>query len=105
MLHGIEYIDVPVQAYSGLVYFNGVEKNNQFVQLTGDTTVDLYLLVCIAGGTLVPLADGTTKAIEDITYDDELLVWDFDEGKLSSAKPAWVKKADYVYYSWETKLA
>lgn len=105
VLHGIEYIDVPLQAASGLVYFNGTEKNNQFVQLDSDTTVDLYVLVCIAGGTLVPIANGTTKAIEDITYDDDLLVWDFDEGKLSSAKPAWIKKADYVFYSWETKLA
>lgn len=105
VLHGIEYIDVPAHAHSGLVYFNGVEKNNQFVQLTGDTTVDLYKLICIAGGTLIPLADGISKPIEDITYDDELLVWDFDEGKLSSAKPAWIKKADYVFYSWETKLA
>ena len=105
VFHGIEHIDVPAQAASYIVYFNGVVKNNQFVTLDSDTTVDLYAQVCIAGGTLVPLANGTTKAIEDITYNDDLLVWDFDEGKLSSAKPAWIKKADYVFYSWETKLA
>ena len=46
---------------------------------------------CLIEGTQITLADGSTKAIEDITYDDELLVWDFYEGKLSTAKPKWIK--------------
>lgn len=45
---------------------------------------------CLIEGTQITLADGSTKAIEDITYDDELLVWDFYEGKLSIAKPKWI---------------
>jgi hypothetical protein len=40
---------------------------------------------------MVSLADGTTKPVQEITYDDELLCWDFDEGKLSKAKPATIK--------------
>ena len=103
VFHRIEYVDVPSDYDEA--YFNGVRKANQFVQLTGDTTIDLYFLACIAGGTLIPLADGTSKPIEEITYEDELIVWDFDEGRLGSAKPAWIKRADDVYYSWETKLA
>ena len=46
---------------------------------------------CFVAGTKIRLADGTDKNVEDITYDDELLAWDFDSGCLSSAKPAWIK--------------
>ena len=31
------------------------------------------------------------KRIEDITYDDEVLVWDFDKGCFTKAKPFWIK--------------
>ena len=47
---------------------------------------------CLIEGTQITLADGSTKAIEDITYDDELLVWDFYNKKLSTAKPTWIMK-------------
>ena len=54
---------------------------------------------CLAEGTYVTLANGKKKRIEDITYDDELLVWDFDKGCFAKAKPFWIKieeKADAV---------
>lgn len=55
--------------------------------------------VCYAAGTLITLHDGTTKKIEDITYDDDLLVWDFDNGCFATAKPSWITKAQrYPYY-------
>lgn len=46
---------------------------------------------CFAQGTLVTLADGSHKAIEDICYADDLLVWDFDHGVYASSKPIWIK--------------
>lgn len=46
---------------------------------------------CMLKGTLITLADGTNKPIEQITYDDELLVWNFYEGKFGTAKPCWIK--------------
>ena len=55
--------------------------------------VDLEFQVhCLVEGTQITLADRTTKAIEDITYEDELLVWDFDKGEFVSAKPLWIMK-------------
>ena len=60
------------------------------VRVTGDGTVSASYS-CMIEGTQITLANGTTKAIEDITYDDELLVWNFYEGKFDSAKPAWIK--------------
>lgn len=47
--------------------------------------------ICLVEGTLITFADGTKKPIEQITYDDELLVWNFYEGKLDTAKPCWIK--------------
>ncbi|MEG1609327.1 MAG: Hint domain-containing protein, partial [Clostridia bacterium] len=47
--------------------------------------------ICLAKGTKVQLANGKTKNIEDITYNDDLLVWNFDDGKFDSAKALWIK--------------
>ena len=58
-------------------------------------TDEFYVFVkiaCLAEGTLITLADKTTKKIEDITYEDELLVWDFDSGCFTTAKPLFISK-------------
>lgn len=68
-------------------YYNGTFK------VTADGTITISL-ACLIEGTQITLADGTTKAIEDITYDDELLVWNFYEGKFDVAKPTWIKVAE-----------
>jgi len=47
---------------------------------------------CLVAGTLMSLADGSQKKIEDITYDDVLSVWNFDLGEQSEARPLWVKR-------------
>jgi hypothetical protein len=45
------------------------------------------------------MADGSEKPIEDITYDDSLLVWSYEEGKTVSRKPVWIeKKAETTTY-------
>ena len=65
-----------------------------FVDGTYDTDDFILMLEysCFVEGTQIKLADGTSKNIEDITYDDELLVWDFDNGVLASSKPLWIQK-------------
>lgn len=67
--------------------------NDYTVKVTGDGTVSANY-ECLIEGTQITLADRTTKAIEDITYDDELLVWNFYEGKFDVAKPTWIKVAE-----------
>ena len=47
---------------------------------------------CIIEHTPVVLADGSYKYVEDITYEDELLVWNFYEGRFDSARPMWIMK-------------
>lgn len=53
-----------------------------------------YTCACIAAGTQITLADGTTKNVEDITFEDELRVWDFDNGCMASSKPLFIKKPE-----------
>ncbi len=55
---------------------------------------DRCVCICLVSGTLITLADGTKKKIEDIAYDDDLLVWDFDKGVFATAKPLWIKKKE-----------
>ena len=51
-----------------------------------------FTISCILKGTDILLADGTTKKIENLTYNDTLKVWDFDEGQLGSAKVCWLTR-------------
>lgn len=82
-------------------------ENTAYVLITGDYTItDGYYhlespitinfyssyYVCFVEGTKITLADKTYKNVEDITYEDELLVWDFDKGEFTTAKPIWIMK-------------
>lgn len=58
--------------------------------ITGDGTITVDPW-CLIEGTQITLADGSTKAVENITYDDELLVWNFYAGRFDKAKPTWIK--------------
>lgn len=51
---------------------------------------------CVAEGTLITLADGSTKPVEAITYSDELLVWDFDNCAFALARPAWLLRKEHA---------
>lgn len=65
-----------------------------------DATIKITQYPCFVEGTQISLANGTTKAVEDITMSDNLLVWDFYEGKQSCAKPMWImpkKEANYYF--------
>lgn len=67
-----------------------VANNSDFTNLTPQNNGVMWY--CIIEGTQITLADRTTKPIEDITYDDDILVWNFYEGKFDSAKPCWIIK-------------
>lgn len=65
-------------------FYNNVYKISENCSIT-------LSYMCLIAGTLITLSNGTTKKVEDITYDDELLVWDFFNGCFTSAKPRWIK--------------
>jgi hypothetical protein len=49
---------------------------------------------CLLKGTMISLANGTYKPIEDIDNDDLLLTWDFDLGQYAQARPLWIKRGE-----------
>lgn len=75
--------------------------SNMTVTLVGTDGSYQLVISCFKKGTNITLADGTAKKIEDLTYDDVLKVWDFDEGQLGSAKVCWLTrpglKNDHYY--------
>ena len=48
--------------------------------------------VCLTKGTKVTLADGSYKNIEDIDYNDLLLVWNYETGSYTFEYPIWIEK-------------
>ena len=54
--------------------------------------------ICVTGNTLVTLSDGTKKRIDEITYDDEVLVWDFYNGCYTSAPVSLIVNHGYDEY-------
>ncbi len=78
---------------SGGVAVDSTSTTSPVFTITGDGAIS-YDAYCLIEGTQITLADGTTKAIEDITYDDELLVWNFYAGRFDKAKPSWIKVAE-----------
>ena len=55
------------------------------------TTLTWTPHICLAEGTLITLADGSTKTIENIEMSDSLRVWDFDKGMFTTSNPLWIK--------------
>ena len=50
--------------------------------------------ICLLAGTQIALSDGSRKAIEDITYTDKLLSWDFDRGCYAETTALWIKRSE-----------
>ena len=48
--------------------------------------------LCIAAGTLILMASGMSKTIENISYEDLLRVWNFDSAVAATARPLWIQK-------------
>lgn len=60
--------------------------------LSSEMSNIVSMVGCFVKGTLITLADFTQKPVEDITYEDSLLVWNFDNATFDSAKPLWIMK-------------
>ena len=70
--------------------------------ITSDVTVEITVAAdtssggCVTPDTLVTLADGTQKRIDQVTYDDQLLVWDFYNGKYAVSSAAIIFNHGYA---------
>ena len=74
--------------------YNSSSGNISIYNVSGDITITAEASGgCLIEGTMVKLADGTEKPIEDVTYSDLLLVWSYEEGKVTTRHPVWIEKA------------
>ena len=53
---------------------------------------------CVVKGTMITLADGSKKAVEDLTGDEMLLVWNFETGTYDYAPILFVDSDPEAYY-------
>jgi hypothetical protein len=75
--------------YNTLCYFRAYATNGNGTAYGNQISFTPFV-PCLAKGTKIMLSDGSQKNIEDIVYEDELLVWNFDNGLFDSAKPLWI---------------
>ena len=54
---------------------------------------------CLAAGTLITLADGTQKKVEDLTMDDVLLVFNHETGEYEPAGIIFIENDGWDYYN------
>lgn len=97
LLNNVDFVDMV-----GLEHIYDSISSTRIYKITGDATASYY--PCFVYGTLILLSDGTTKQVQDVTYEDSLLVWDFDNACYSSAKPLWIKKVQTSNYYYECEF-
>ena len=61
---------------------------------TSNIYTGAWSVICLVEGTMVTMADGSYKAIEDVRYNDLIRVWNFDLGEFSEALPVFVKQEE-----------
>ena len=107
----ITSIPICVKHNGSIVSYNE-KTNRKFIFLCGASVqgrivydydtfyVNISDSMCYTKDTEISLYNGVTKKVQDINYNDELLVWNFDEGKFDKAKPLWIKKEEITnnYY-------
>lgn len=78
-------------SYEGQIYVRAWARNSNGYAYGESIMVSVWL--CLAKGTDILLSNGANKKIEDLDYNDELLVWNFDECKFDSSRPLWIKES------------
>ena len=99
-----------LEPYESQVYYvKSYAINSLGIAYGGQLSFNTYI-PCLIAGTLVTLADYTTKKIEEVSYEDLLLIWNFDEGCFDTAKACWIsngsrmKQYNLIKFSDGTEL-
>ena len=79
-----------INAVDGLKYVRAYTTTIFGTYYSNELSATAY--ICLAKGTNILLSNGDTKLIEDIIYDDDIMVWNFDDGRFDTSKPLWIKK-------------
>ena len=67
--------------------------------VTGATNITVTTENCLVEGTLITLADGTQKPVEDLTGNELLLVWNLNTGKYDAAPIIFVDSEERMEYT------
>lgn len=59
---------------------------------------EAFLSLCVAEGSMITLADGSQKAVEDLTGEEMLLVWNMLTGEFDSAPIVFIDSDPESYY-------
>lgn len=70
------------------IYAGNIESN---ISVSTSTTADDQ--TCLVEGTMIRLADGTSKKIEDIRYEDLLIAISHQTGQVIEEYPIWIEQA------------
>ena len=76
-------------AYDYSDFMNGTSKTFTIKSSNGSG--------CVTPDTLVTLADGTQKRIDEVTYSDELMVWNFYTGEYAVVRSALIQNHGYAW--------
>ena len=93
--YGKEQKDIVFTAKGSDMFFTAYFMAPGYIN--SNSFVGRYMLQCLSADTEITVYDKKKKKrrkkkIKDITYDDLILVWDFDKGCYAYAKPLWIKR-------------
>lgn len=60
---------------------------------------------CLVAGTMVLMADGSWRRIEDVVYGDTLLTWDREAGRTVAVRPSWIMRPYEATHWYECRFA
>ncbi|MBR3316271.1 MAG: hypothetical protein IKG21_00430 [Atopobiaceae bacterium] len=85
--HTTNFNTTPIKASTGTTATDIELTDEQLAQIAGGNYDPSYdpSGSCLTPDTHILLADGSAKRVDELLDDDELLVWDFDAGDVSSA--------------------
>lgn len=73
--------------------------------LNGSITIDFYTSVeCFVENTKIAMADGTFKYVQDVELGNEVVIFNFDEGRINKEKVLWVAEESVAPCYWEMVL-
>ncbi len=88
-------------AYVTLVQYSYTDATNTTYYYYVGYTLEAFTkqTTCVTPDTLVTLADGTQKRIDEVTYSDELLVWNFYTGEYDAVPSSIIMNHGYDNYT------
>lgn len=91
---------------TGGVSFQDRNYDHFLYRVTGNGTIsNMYAAPCFVEGTLITMADGTQKKVEDINYGDEVLCYNFNEGKQTTSPIEFVMKKMQSNFYYKVTLS